>query len=337
MPVAQILVTLSLSYLSLAAGAYVQLHTGRGAIEASRSTSISGKLTENTFCYDCEEQFWELVKDSRFPNGVFIRSKAFPDLVWDAQGNQAVNGNSIILYKQHDTLDATKNQRWQNTTHSQLALIKNVNFVAKVNSAIGTTPTLTLSPKSPLSSYQTFIAISKESFANITVINTENRPIIVGFFTSAGDWSGYQSYLENRTYIAPLGSTISIKDDNEMPVYSDTITSLNTQIIIPIPVSFLPLGTHHYTGEFYGGDSSTLSVTFTFSGDSNQWLSGSGHDGRGTFTIDGSYELGGHMSFSMTYGDSNSRQCIGQVDSDGVTIGGLCDGMSPYQVTQDNE
>eukprot|EP00026_Physarum_polycephalum_P008822 Phypoly_transcript_08924.p1 GENE.Phypoly_transcript_08924~~Phypoly_transcript_08924.p1 ORF type:complete len:331 (+),score=24.92 Phypoly_transcript_08924:82-1074(+) len=327
-----LLVLLSLFYLSLATGAYVQLHTGRGAIEAIRSTSISGKLLENTFCFSCEEQFWELVKDSRFPNGVFIRSKAFPDLVWDSQGNQATNGNPIILYKQHDTLDTTKNQRWANTTHGQLAVEMNVNYVAKVNDYA----TLVLSPKSSLSSYQLFTAVSASNFANVTIINTENRPIIVGFTTSAGEFSGYQNYHDTQSYIVPLGSRISILDDNEMPVYGDTITSLKTEITIPIPVSYLPLGTHHYSGQLYT-EGSSLSVSITFN---NQQLTGSGQDsGRGSFTIDGSYELGGHMDFQMDYGGDwqLNRDCIGQVGDDGVTIDGLCDGMSPYNIVMDDQ
>lgn len=79
-----------ISFIFLVNGEFVWMTTERGTIQFMETTpgSNSYYLEESQWGWDeyLEIQRWDIKSDPSFPNGVFIHSNYYPNLVWDLQG-----------------------------------------------------------------------------------------------------------------------------------------------------------------------------------------------------------------------------------------------------------
>jgi len=293
-------------------------------IQAQQSTNISGTIIETiAFCPQCENQMWELIKDSRFPNGDFVRSVAYPNLVWDSESDIATSGNPIILYQQKDTLVETKNQRWILTSANQIELILNENYYARVTHSTGH---VYLAYKNSSDPYQKFYQFTPQNVVELTITNWLPNPISTSFQSIVGYWAPAEQLYEEYVYNVPLGANVSIYYLGEL-IYNTTVTS--NDMSITIPRHDLPIGAaHEWVGwsrppPDNGPNDATL--TLTWNNFLNQSLTGSGTDNYGNFTIeDGDYDLGGNVGFNRVYATVSFHSCAGGLGNSSTTLTGVC-------------
>jgi hypothetical protein len=273
-------------------------------------------IEEISFGYDLEKYLpelgWGYESDPRFPNGVFIYSYVYPNLVWDTKGYQFGAGTPVILHNRKDTLVDTKNQRWvlQNDT---LGIIYNQNMVANV-----TAGKVVLAWKAN-SSFQKFYFID---IYRVLVDLKNDLAVAAQIFHYSPTGNTIYDTVQPGGYgrwnvLAGPGNYIIIKDTSGNNLAGPYDVIQRDDIFILPPPGPIPVGTNVWTGyEVEDGIETNVTYTLTFF-PQYRTASGNGSDKRGQFTFYGYYYSGGDFVWTKVYETGTEIFMHAMLDSTG--------------------